>query len=570
MTTALGKATDARRQEKSRRRRRVLDLSMESDEIETSIGTTTGTAGSHESLSSLDTTDEDAFKPKQVLKSDWVQMGEEMGQFSVSFDEPGHSWGSPIRQTTVVASASPDRSSKGLFYVSQEEERYPADEMSFEIPPIRRCKSSDRAVSPDRSETILSVLTPVVNNVSLMEDDFERAMSDPGAMNISFDASMTSPLNTSLLSNASSRSLVNKASVLDEDVFVRVGTKSFTHARAILSYASPVLSRHLQNNSVVKFPNKSPDEWLTLTPFLQPRSVQAAKLTPANIPTLLPWFDQLQLKVLVQECDTLLSSLTWPMGRAASKQDTSFVHDLAQSCTPQELAPVNVNAVPQGRDVSDVALLIQITSMVETRLPETRKQSLNVLLAYLENYSHLFVGETGTLDILQSLSKILEEEDARKVLWRTVIAFLPSDLQVYNEQDVLVNNFLFPYLLREGILKTATVEKRLDSMDNVDDSKAPEDPVETFHSWWTSWNNPQALIIIDDETRPGISAAPRSHQGNSSPRDMKGAQDRSGWLLCLWEKLQDPPIVSEEDVRVRTVVAPHPIQRTRQRRTFAC
>jgi hypothetical protein len=49
--------------------------------------------------------------------------------------------------------------------------------------------------------------------------------------------------------------------------------------------------------------DKSPAESKAVAAFLEPRSVQASTISPSNLPTLLPWFQRLELTVLLQECD---------------------------------------------------------------------------------------------------------------------------------------------------------------------------------------------------------------------------------------------------------------------------
>ena len=139
----------------------------------------------------------------------------------------------------------------------------------------------------------------------------------------SFAKPQDTPVEKALSTTTSSSAL------LEEDVLVRVGPShhEFRHSKAMLCYASDVLARHLMpcpadlitsdNNKVwwvLDIPNRSHTEWTKLQAFLQPRSVQAASISPLNLPTLLPWFQELQLSILLAECDILLSSLEWPAG----------------------------------------------------------------------------------------------------------------------------------------------------------------------------------------------------------------------------------------------------------------
>jgi hypothetical protein len=182
----------------------------------------------------------------------------------------------------------------------------------------------------------------------------------------------------------SSLAVSSSASVVDDDVFVNVGGQEFRHSSAMLSYASTVLAQHFRSASsggdgavfyyTCDIPHKSPEEWSALQAFLQPRSVTAAAITPMNLPILLPWFDQLALTVLLQECDALLSSLEWPNAAAT--------------------------AGPRTDDLADLLLLTRSTG--KAHLPKTRRTCLDVIVSYLEQIPRLFL----ELDLLQSLTSL--------------------------------------------------------------------------------------------------------------------------------------------------------------------
>lgn len=534
----------------------------------------------------------------------------------------------------------------------------------------------------------------------------------------------------------------------------------------------------------LEIPHKSPREWEELVPFLQPRSVQAAAITPSNLPVLLPWFDQLELTVLLQECDTMLASLEWPLpvpdpslpsdgdgsntgGCTSTPVSTPSSHtdvhatgrsnttpairngtteqfseacrdvtwtdpSLVVTCGPT--FPVRLDrmgaipssfsssrrfhgAVVQAIDVQDIIVLLQCTSLAH--LPRTRQRCLRIIKSYWELQPHLFIlpmcpanastttnnnsnrtknkssprekgGEMNDnaspyssslpgLSLLQSFVSLLEEPDVRQCLWRSVVVFLPTDLKVFSHIEELVTNPLFPYLLREGVLKatspttpnhdrtfttrnrraaspaTATTTTTTTTMTiasetnpewhssvrgeddalpipprvtrtnqrsdvhsdadrihqilpwrdvmgdggDVAEGDPDEDWQSSFHRWWLSWNNPQAVHIIHDELygdadpilegptilaggtddplsscAPSLATSPPGQSGwdhhNSIQYTATTAAsscsalprtDRSEWLESILSKLQEPPPIALDGSQQLACETP---------RTFAC
>jgi len=131
----------------------------------------------------------------------------------------------------------------------------------------------------------------------------------------------------------------------ENDVCVLLSNqRTFWVASAMLRFACPVLSRYLEwsddhamptatttdgastgggttaaRNSCISpsrrgrlgsytlnFVHRPALEWQLLAPFLQPHARVSAKVTPLHIPHLLPWFLELKLDVLLNECDAIL------------------------------------------------------------------------------------------------------------------------------------------------------------------------------------------------------------------------------------------------------------------------
>ncbi|KAL7572332.1 hypothetical protein ACA910_021548 [Epithemia clementina (nom. ined.)] len=207
------------------------------------------------------------------------------------------------------------------------------------------------------------------------------------------------------------------------------------HSSHILAYASPVLAKKLKRVGGGKYTldisNGTIDEWHVLKPFLQPHSVQKASVTSQNLVTLLPWFHQLRLDILLNECDALLSTLTFATSN------------------------------PSKQDWNDLVLLAHICSLAN--LPATWQTSLETLQIYLDQYPLVLCHQKTSLDSIMALLR--ECPVALEFLWPTLKMYLPEDmLQEYHNDTTaavtLVDNPLFPYLLRERVEKHFTVRQQ--------------------------------------------------------------------------------------------------------------
>ena len=250
--------------------------------------------------------------------------------------------------------------------------------------------------------------------------------------------------------------LINYGSTDDVLVTLHPGGETFEHSSHILAYASPVLRRKLQpvlgGWYRLELNQTTTVEWQLLTPFLEPHSVQSAVVSPSNVSYLLPWFVQLQLDILLTECDQLLATLEFPKAHhneetamgAAKKSSSSF-------------------STPQVKDMVDVMLLAEIGYLGQ--LNGTRDASLETL----ESYLALHPGLAADNEAMPLLMRLLKDyPPIRQRLWRrSLVRFLPSDLPIFNAKDqrtgeaelvvveTMVYNPLFPFLLREGLSKAA-------------------------------------------------------------------------------------------------------------------
>lgn len=424
-------------------------------------------------------------------------------------------------------------------------------------------------------------------------------------------------MNTSYLSSA-----------VGDDVLILVGDKEFRHSRAILCYASKVLAQHIDDETdELHIPHKSSSEWNELQAFLQPRSVQSASITPRNLPALLPWFEQLELTVLLRECDLLLSKLRFATAILDGEENSDYavsnaVHELARAALGLHLArnsqqhPTLVQPCPQ--DVDDIILLTRISGKV--CLPLTRVMCLDVLQEYLD-LPHLFLQldekqNFQTIGSITALIDLLEDEEILDTLWPLIVSYLPEDLPLLDDRRELLKNPLFPFLLRAGLEKlwresddytdagtllmgngrsrkiseiehaTANAfgpdqsvevsflgERYLDdtAIDTLPSSNEGVglEPMESLQYSFETWNEVPSTQAKTSNARSSTSLARNSNhmeQERVVGLDIP-LEDRSLWLNTVWRKLLEPSIFSisiDEDHLEETV------SRESEIRTFSC
>jgi hypothetical protein len=389
-------------------------------------------------------------------------------------------------------------------------------------------------------------------------------------------------LNTSYGSNGS-----------NDDVVVRVEGNDFRHSRAILCYASKVLAHHLATRDELHILHKSPSEWNEVQAFLQPRSVQSASITFRNLPALLPWFDQLELTVLLRECDILLSKLrfaTMTTDESSSQNGVSnAVHELARVALGLPNAQPRLEP-PCPSDVLDILLLTRISGKV--CLPRTRVMCLNVLQEYLE-LPYLFVSfDECTMRSITSLIDLLGDEEILDTLWPLIVSYLPEDLPWLDERHELFKNPLFPYLLRAGLEKawresddesgtllmgngrsreTSKVASKcaLEADPSVEVSFVGEHYADDAGGKvWNSSNDEEGMDPIESlqYTLESWNEEPPAKTSNVRSSSVSAKRNqRSLWLNAIWHELLEPPIFSPtNDDPVETA------SRLSEIRTFSC
>jgi len=321
---------------------------------------------------------------------------------------------------------------------------------------------------------------------------------------------------------------------LRQDVrVVLANNKVFFHSSAILQYASPILSRHLvwkhRNLYELDLKHRPALEWQWLLPFLQPHSQVSVAVTPLRVVHLLPWFLELELDVLIRECDRVLySSLVGTVNTAAT---LSLTTTQQRSRCSQFSTKCNWKC-KCARDINDLLILSKIVLESQRRrspdtsgaegqedtgtgseeqqkgrstwiMPLTGEAVLYQWNHIWNNSPHLFLShddKDGSLDNRDPNSALRGNEDPlnatatatatgasilcglemlrsfvtdvfaelpdleRQRLWLSMIRYLPPDLDVFSGdascQHELLDNPLFPYLLREGLAKHQLQEQQ--------------------------------------------------------------------------------------------------------------
>jgi hypothetical protein len=191
-------------------------------------------------------------------------------------------------------------------------------------------------------------------------------------------------------------------------------------------------------------PNASLDDWRLLEPFLQPPTlaptefgVPTATLTPQHL-VLLPWFVQLQLHVLWEQSDEILSRIAWD-SHQDPVQELLVLSHIAHAA---HLQRTSVQACHAWQRLLSPAS--NEGNHTQQRHPQPHGGPPVVRLA-------------DDLEALASLCRLLKVWDmGRRHLWIHLVRYVPHDLDVFHVDDkdlLLLKNPLLPYLIREGIYK---------------------------------------------------------------------------------------------------------------------
>lgn len=220
---------------------------------------------------------------------------------------------------------------------------------------------------------------------------------------------------------------------VEHDLTVIVGGQEFHHYSSILRCASDYFDRMLSTpmkegtTMVVNFPTKEPSEWREVYKFMDPRSSRRAKITNRNVGRLLPWFHELDLPDLMEECDEVLSRMI-----------------------------ANYETVQAERtDIKRARLLMKdLVNQVKISMFYNLKKAFVKGIAVLK---HLVENEPSLFDHVSCprLLDVLENDVARESLWPSIRRKLVTKrLLTSSAQDVLDHPFakdlLMIVLAKEG------------------------------------------------------------------------------------------------------------------------
>lgn len=270
---------------------------------------------------------------------------------------------------------------------------------------------------------------------------------------------------------------------------------------------------------IIDFSHKKVEEWKAFYPFLEPPAKRTVSLGIHNFPVLLPWFHEFQLPLLLHQCDTMLSSLFFP----------------------------NLQQHPQPGDLQDCLLFLY--AALSCNLPQTQQLGVQVLESYLRGAPHLFLldGISTSTSSLQRLVILLQcFPHFQKQVWDPSIKrFLPPDIHACFDvdspigRDWMLQNPLFPFVLREGMSKYAlkqssqAAELCPESRHNSVQSDFRRDPRQTDASH----------TIIGNNISPANGRTARVNELDS-PLKMKDSDFGLGWTMILEELSQGPHLVS--------------------------
>jgi hypothetical protein len=390
------------------------------------------------------------------------------------------------------------------------------------LPPTHNKIDSELRVKQPRSfDDTSTVATAAISNTSQVvtpDTSFEAVPQLP-AKNSKKAIINNNPLKQDI--EMKQRSTTSSRSAIEQDTLVIVKgidqTLEFRHSSLILQYASAELAKHfvecihdddgaatVVRDDMIQFilnvQVNNANDWRALQPFLEPHAVQPAVVTTTNLPVLLPWFQQLSLKVLLQECDVkLLYHLAMPPISLLYRH-TEFVLD-------------------EYVTVSNTLLLGQIA--IKAGLESSSKKAFIVASAWLTHFPEVWLHHSNdsTALLIQALSLIAQclipdddddDDDDDSLdsshdqltgcestvatswesrfhppeaghLFASTITCLPKDCveqqQLHSRRNIysFVKNPLTPYLIREGIQKRrkqqpsiSDIDYEVDNLRNID------------------------------------------------------------------------------------------------------
>jgi hypothetical protein len=395
----------------------------------------------------------------------------------------------------------------------------------------------------------------------------------------------------------------------DTLVIVEDGAKAlkFRHTSLILQYASVELANYVveydyensddesdqdtghatlkENNNTIQYilhvSAQDANDWRSLQPFLEPHAVQPAVVTPNNLPVLLPWFKQLKLNVLLQECDMqLLHHLATP-----PPSPTTLDQFQRRSVCDEDGDSDDYLTLWNALRLGEIA--------VKAGLERTAKQAFIVAATWLKQFPSVWLQQqvqhyqSTTLLVMalnllvqcslefntnesdeesQDLDISFESSDSTTGNWESMfqppeasclfaamITYLPNDCvdqqRIYNRKNVrqLLMNPLCPFLIREGIRKKEDQIIKEFQIYHENDDDNDRHMLSELHLIPAAFSDENVEMIADNETVITENLSPtllerrrqrqRQQQLNSNRSTETRANSASSSLLQVAEEL---------------------------------
>lgn len=255
------------------------------------------------------------------------------------------------------------------------------------------------------------------------------------------------------------------------DVCILVGDKSFWNSSTLLHFASPHLTSFLRYNSannvfVLDLRHCLAAEFALLEPFLQPHSSRPAQLTYANLPHLIKWFHDLNLTVLLEQADELLSTVLFQHEEHHTEHHGSHVKDYVRS-----LLLLTRIAVLLHQPRHTWTMVWQEWNRLANEVPQLIMDDLRVCQGFCKCLKVLLeevhIGEQVSLLAEDDEFQVEADDNGESIhsskypdIWITIkTRFLPNDLSVLDQTaHELVSNPLFPFLLKQGMAMSQRFE----------------------------------------------------------------------------------------------------------------
>ena len=236
-------------------------------------------------------------------------------------------------------------------------------------------------------------------------------------------------------------SLTKRLKSQEPDVIVAVGSgaamQEFDSYRVVLGLASDYLDEKLNDAWRVEFPDKDPQQWKLVYEFINPTTMRAAEITNDNVIMLVPWFHELQMHKLKEECDAIIAS-----------------DDVFQDCVQVKGEyPFRTHCKgwkSEGRKELRKNLF-QYYSMCELySLPKSTSKAIAEIEFLMKEGYDLLEDMEVVKQVIVLVKKHMNSMDTS--LWDGFRAFLPPALAASEEPlDNVMNNDLLPHLFQSGV-----------------------------------------------------------------------------------------------------------------------